>query len=303
MDCDSLIQRLVGPEGLSRPGAPYGLLRVQGPESVDFLHRMCSQDVAGMVAGQVRSAAFLDGRGKLQAVCQLLVDGDTVWVSTQDQLVEFLAEMLERFHFTEDLAIDVPPGFACADVLALQTVDELSAGHGDLPGDGLVRLAGVRNGVHWLRCHGPAARVEAWLAQQVPPAEDPVRACLRYLLREPLVGVDSEANTLALEWPIDDHISTTKGCYTGQEVVARIHTYGHTNRSLCLLEVEGSVPIETSTSIVEIEAGDPVGRVMSSAVVPDGTGQLAFGFLPSDFTTIGTDLALAVRDGRKITVL
>ncbi|MEE2887773.1 MAG: hypothetical protein VX951_10125, partial [Planctomycetota bacterium] len=255
MDYESYVQNVIGSVGLSRSPAPYGLIRVHGPESVEFLHRMCSQDVAGMVSGQVSSSAFLDGKGRLLAVCELLVEGDTVWLSTQDQLVDSLAELLERFHFTEDLVVDVPSGFACADVLALQSLGALPAGQGELSGDGLVRLAGVRNGVHWLRCHGPAAQVESWSVGEVPPAADPARDCLRYLLREPRVGVDSESNTLALEWPIDDHISTTKGCYTGQEVVARIHTYGHTNRSLCLLEIDSGAAIDSATPIVEVEDG------------------------------------------------
>jgi folate-binding protein YgfZ len=303
MDYEDLLRGLLSPEGVSRAAAPYGLLHVQGPEAAEFLHRMCSQDVAGMAVGEVRSAAFLDGKGKLLAVCQLLRDEDSVWLSTQQHLVEFLAEMLELFHFTEDLQISVPADFVAADVVGLAASAVVPAGHGDCDSTGLVRMAGSRDGVHWLRCHGPAAVVDAWLADQVPAVEGALQDCLRFLLREPCVGSDSEPNTLALEWPIDDHISTTKGCYTGQEIVARIHTYGHTNRSLCLLGVESDIPIEATAAIIEVEDGDPVGRVMSSAALPDRDTQLAFGFLPSDFTVTGTVLALAAQDGPRITVL
>lgn len=303
MDYETHSKDLLGSMGRSRQAAPYGLVKISGPDAAEFLHRMCSQDIAGMASGEVRSGAFLNGKGKLLAVCELLLDRETIWLSTQEQLVESLAEMLERFHFTEALTVEAPADLACADLLTLQSLGDLPAGRGDLAGEGLVRMAGVRNGVHWLRCHGPREQVDAWLADRAPRAEDAHLECLRFVLREPRVGADSEPNTLALEWPIDDHISTTKGCYTGQEVVARIHTYGHTNRSLCLLGIEGSQSIEASAPIVEVEDGDPVGRVMSSAVLPDGTGQLAFGFLPSDFIEVGTELALKSLDGPKIVVL
>lgn len=303
MHYEDQLRGLLSPEGCSRAAAPYGVLQVQGPEAVEFLHRMCSQDVAGMALGEVRSAAFLDGKGKLLAVCELLREGDSVWVSTQQHLVDFLAELLERFHFTEDLQISVPTDFVAADVVGVAATGGLPAGQGDCDALGLLRLAGTRDGVHWLRCHGPATAVDTWLADQAPSVDGALRDCLRFLLREPCVGSDSEPNTLALEWPIDEHISTTKGCYTGQEIVARIHTYGHTNRSLCLLGVESDVAIEASAAIVETEDGDPVGRVMTSAVLPDGKQQLAFGFLPSDFTATGTVLALLAQDGPRVTVL
>ena len=256
-----------------------------------------------MAAGEVRPCAFLDGKGKLLAVCQMLTEGDSVWLSTQDHLVDFLAEMLERFHFTEDLAIEAPSGLVCADVVSLQPIGGPDPGSGDRTDEGLVRLAGRRDSIHWLRCHGPRDRVLSWVSGQVPAASAETSGCLRFLLREPRVGADSEPNTLALEWPIRDHISTDKGCYTGQEVVARIHTYGHTNRSLCLLRVDGGGPIEASTAIVETEDGDAVGRVMTAASLPEAAGSLAFGFLPSDFTAPGTRLALATQDGPEVLVL
>jgi glycine cleavage system aminomethyltransferase T len=67
--------------------------------------------------------------------------------------------------------------------------------------------------------------------------------------------------------------------------------------------VESDIPIEATAAIIEVEDGDPVGRVMSSAALPDRDTQLAFGFLPSDFTVTGTVLALAAQDGPRITVL
>ena len=63
------------------------------------------------------------------------------------------------------------------------------------------------------------------------------------LLGDWSVGSELDDRTIALEAPIDDHISTTKGCYTGQEIVARIHTYGHVNRCVVLLRCEADTAL------------------------------------------------------------
>jgi len=115
------------------------------------------------------------------------------------------------------------------------------------------------------------------------------------------VGVDTEPTTLALEADLDDHISTTKGCYTGQEVVARIHTYGHTNRKLCLLRLSPGVAIDAPQPLHEVEDQLAVGRVMRAVVAPGGGCRVGLGFLPKDFQAPGSIVALA--DGGRATVL
>ena len=116
------------------------------------------------------------------------------------------------------------------------------------------------------------------------------------------VGVDTEESTLAAEAAIEDHLSLTKGCYTGQEIVARIHTYGHVNRRLRLLEIDSAEAISVGTVLVEPGAGDPVGRVMSSSLLPDGRRRAALGYLPSDFGEPGSRLRLGTREGPLVQV-
>ena len=90
-----------------------------------------------------------------------------------------------------------------------------------------------------MRSHGAAIRLQA----PPSPLSDGDAECLRLLAGLLRVGVETEPTTLALEADLDDHVSTTKGCYTGQEIVARIHTYGHVNRKACLLHLAPGAPI------------------------------------------------------------
>jgi folate-binding protein YgfZ len=301
---DDLPRRLLGAGPVVRRPAPYALIRVTGPDAVDFLQRMCTQDIAGMAAGEVRPAAFLDGKGRLLALCHAGRCGETVWLSAQTDTAGSLAEMLERYHFSEKLTVallDLP----CAEVLQIGAA--VASQCVELPG-GAIRLSMGRAGVRRERFHAPAAffAERAWQPDDHAILEPDVAEALRLATAEPWVGVDSEPNTLALELPIDDHISLTKGCYTGQEIVARIHTYGHTNRRLCRLGITGTGAIEPGTLLVELdelEAGDPVGRVMSAADIPSADHRLALGFLPTALADPATTLALINRDGPEVTVL
>ena len=99
--------------------------------------------------------------------------------------------------------------------------------------------------------------------------------------------------TLALEAHHDDHSSTTKGCYTGQEIVARIHTYGHVNRKLCLLRLPMGEAINEPVVLHELEDDLAVGRVMHAVPLAQHDMRLGLGYLPPDFQAIGTRLTLA----------
>src|SRR5262245_30867540 len=67
--CDRLTQRLLDRGPWVRQPAPYRLLEVRGPDAVDFLQRLCSQDVQALPAGALAPAAFLDAKGKVAATC------------------------------------------------------------------------------------------------------------------------------------------------------------------------------------------------------------------------------------------
>ena len=297
---EDIPRQILGTGGRSRRPAPYGMVTVSGPDAKGFLQGLCSQDIAGMADGAVRPAAFLNAKGRLLSLCHAGVLGETVYLSTQDHLAADLGELLERFHFSERLEVAVPE-WSCDELVGLprpgaRTTEMLTGG-------GIV-LAIERGGVFRLRYHAPAGSIpKDALPTQGEELGADAAECLRIFSGELLVGRDTETNTLALELPIDDHISTTKGCYTGQEIVARIHTYGHTNRGLRRLGIAGTGPIEPGTALVETDEGEPVGRVMTSADVPGEDARIAFGFLPRVLCEPGTELELGAAGGPAVRVL
>lgn len=265
--------RAAGP-GL-RKGLSYRLVAVTGADAVGFVQRLCSQDVKALAPGACSPVAFLNPKGKLIASGMALRNEAGILLEVERGLAGKLAALLEQFHFAERLEIEPRDGPECTALMGGPEVFELASMQ---PGTcGLSTYAAERHGmcrVHW---HGEAPAVgRAWSEAQA----EAFRICSG-LLR---TGIDADEDTLALEAGLDDHISLSKGCYTGQEIVARIHTYGHVNRRLCLLAME--VPVDAGTSLVDA-AGEAVGRTTSSAPV-DGGGAVALGYVKRDSTALRT---------------
>jgi folate-binding protein YgfZ len=284
-----------------REAAPFGLIEVAGPDAVEFVHRLCSQDVVGLEAERTVPAAFLSPKGKLLATAAVVRAGDRVGLEVPAEQIAAVAELLERYHFSEKLSIERRGDWVCAEILGRASARcGFEAEAGEL-GDRRAVCAAARHGVRWVRVHGPAATV-AGFATEVPPLGDDLAECLRMLAGRVRVGVDTEESTLALEAGLDDHISTDKGCYVGQEIVARIHTYGHVNRRIALLEVEAALAIARGTPLCD-EDGDPVGRLMSAVAIPGSARSLALGFVPEGLVEEPVPLRLGVADGPRVQLL
>lgn len=283
---DPITTALLQDGPFQRSDAPFRLLEVRGPDAGDYLQRLCSADVLALQPGATAPAAFLDGKGKLLVTCLVQRDGESFWLETASEQHDKLVELLDRYHFTEQLAFVVPDGFGCRELVGDAAVVDTNV---PAPSGGR-RFVIARHGVGFVRLHGPSAALPNLDGAAMSPE---LGECLRMAAGFVRVGVESEPTTLALEADLDDHCSTTKGCYTGQEIVARIHTYGHTNRRLCLLHLPAGEPITEPVPLHEVEDDLPVGRVMHAVPVPGRDLRFGLGYLPTDFQGVGTKLSLA----------
>jgi len=297
MAANALIHELLGNGPYEALDPRHRLVRVEGRDAGEFLHRLCTQDIVGMAEGAARPAAFLDAKGKLVATSLVARLDAGYWIETTADQLATLGALLERYHFTEKLTI------AVSDLRSREERVSLAGGAAPVAtcrrDEARLALALDRRGVRFERAY---ASPETPITPAGLPACDGNRYdCARMLAGLVRVGVETEPTTLALEVDLDDHISTTKGCYTGQEIVARIHTYGHTNRKLCLLRLGPGDAIAAPQPLHEMDDRLAVGRVMHCVRLPDRTEHLGVGYLPKDFQAIGTALALA--DGRRVEVV
>ncbi|MCA8977528.1 MAG: folate-binding protein YgfZ [Planctomycetes bacterium] len=285
MSLDAVTSEILAMGPFAREQAPYGLVRVDGADAIDYLQRLCSQDIDGLEPGQLAPAAFLDAKGKVVVTCLAFRHDQTIWLELQAHQQPTLLELLDRYHFSERVTFAAANAGRCHEVV--QAAGGKAGWRGEIAGDAVV-VQCDRRGVNFVRRHG--ATVDAGAAQ---PLSDDLAECLRMAAGFVRVGVDTEPSTLALEADLDDHCSTTKGCYTGQEVVARIHTYGHTNRRLCFLQLNGGPPITAPATLLEPDEGVAVGRVMHAVQVPGRELRYGLGYLPPDFQAPGSRLIVA----------
>jgi folate-binding protein YgfZ len=231
------------------------LVWVEGPDAASFLHGLLSNDVEGLAPGQARAALFLDAKGHIQVDVRVRRDSeDAFTLVAPAALGDRLAELLERYHFSEDL-----------DVIGPEEVDLLSATGvpAEAAGPAQLVLAGAIPGTLDLVVDDADAAIAALGAPEVP-AE--ALEMLRVAAGVPAVGIDTGPSTLVQEVGLqDDAVSFDKGCYLGQETVARVRYRGRVNRLLRGLALGGPVAAGAAVSA----DGREVGRVTSVAVTPD----------------------------------
>ena len=247
---------------LLRAGGPAvargraALVWVEGPDAASFLHGLLSNDVEGLAAGRARPALFLDAKGHIQVDVRVRRDGeDAFTLVAPAALGERLTELLERYHFSEDLEILGPEG---VDLLTVAGVPAAAAGPAQIVLDGT--LPGTLD----LVVDDAGATIAALGVPEVP-AEALEMA--RIAAGVPAVGVDTGPATLVQEVGLQDAaVSFDKGCYLGQETVARVRYRGRVNRALRGIALGGE-PVPAGAPIRA--DGREVGRLTSVALTPD----------------------------------
>jgi len=275
------------------------VLRVPGEDRLGWLHAICSQHVAELAAGESGEALVLSPNGHVEQHWQLTELGDEVWLDTEPGAADTVLGYLLRMRFlkrvdpvvvSQDFGMLAVIGPQAAQVLAgagLPVPDPLAL---PLPGGGLVRrLAGqyqlivaraeLANLAAALRSAG-AAPIGTWPA-----------AALRVAARRPRLGLDTDHRTLPHEagW-IHVAVHLDKGCYRGQETVARVQNLGKPPRRLVLLQLAGDAgQLPPPGSPVERD-GRTVGFV-GTAVQHYEYGPIALAIVKR---TIGPDVVLTV---------
>jgi folate-binding protein YgfZ len=286
-----------------------GMLRVSGSERLRWLNGQITNEVKALTAGAGLRAAVLTAKGHL--VADLVVYGleDSVHIDLQRDRARAVQAAFERHIIADDVQVeDVSDRFARLMLVgpeAQRVLDSaVGAEIGDLPpwrhrearlADVPLRIASSR----WLARPGVdvIAPIEAagrlWEALRRAGRDADLRPvgmrALEWLRVEagwPWFGVDFDGNNLLLESLTPDHVSLTKGCYVGQEVVTRIEHQGHLNKKLCGLVLDGEAMPVCGAGIF---LGDrQVGQVTSALRSPALGRAIALGYLRRECWEPGT---------------
>lgn len=259
---------------------------VEGRDALDYLHSQVSQDLRSLAVGDAAATLVLDPTGKVVALARVLRSGDHAAVVDVDAGVgDALEERLRRFK------IRVQAEISRIDWRCLAVRGEGADGIRATPGAVVVPAWwGDGTAVDLL---GPAPQPPAGVPEGSP--DELERA--RVLAGWPSAGAEITASTIPAELGLEAvAISFTKGCYPGQEPVARLHHRGHPNRGLRVLAIEGGElpPYDAELTL----AGKVVGRVTSAARDPEH-GIVALAYVRREVPVDDT-LALADRSARQL---
>jgi folate-binding protein YgfZ len=251
-----------------------GRIEVTGAEAASFLHRITANDVRALVPGHGSRNLLLSSKGKVLFEFDLARESDGAWLSVPPGRAKPLLTALDTYLFAEkvvlkDTSAEHAPIAICGpkaeEIVARVSGVPLPGGDHDWTraalGSGaltIMRLP-VAGSPGFRLDAGSAGAAALWENLRVAgarPAGVVVRDILRIEAGSALFGVDIDENVYPQEARLESAFSLEKGCYIGQEVVAKIDTYGGLNKRLVALRISHDDPIAPGTRLFREEAGE-----------------------------------------------
>lgn len=241
------------------PEHGFGMITVTGADRAKFLHNFCTQDINGMQPGDCREAFFCNVKGRIVAVAIILCDEDCFRVLTDESRLEFLHQHLDKYLITEDVTLAV--GETTAALLIVGKRETFQP-------DCFIWDNGFPHTTAWVIGEEDelVAEAERLKAAGGVIAGFTAWEIIRLSAMFPRYGVDVFDDNLAQEANRTERaISFTKGCYLGQEPIARLDAMGHVNRQLeQFYWYEDSEQPPVVGKPVLNEAGEEVGAITSA---------------------------------------
>ena len=243
-------------------------ITVSGPQAVEYLQGQLSQEVEGLAPGGSTLSLLLEPQGKISAFLRVTRTGpDSILLDFDAGHGEAVLDRLRRFKLRTKADIEALEGWRC---LALRG-PALSLPAGPPPGEGPAAADPVRAAFDWpglagVDLLGPAPQAPAGIERCDPAAYE----VLRIETGLPAMGRELEERTIPEETGlVGATVSFTKGCYTGQELVARIDSRGgNVPRRLRGGAAGPDGPAEMAPGQTVTAAGQEIGRLTSVALSP-----------------------------------
>jgi folate-binding protein YgfZ len=265
------------------------LVELAGPDRLRLLNGLVTADVKNLAPGTTASGFFTTGQGRILADFQLLAGGESCWLVLPAGTGETIRTHLEKYKVASRVVISVVTdrrhfelrGPRASEVAALPAT----------AGEGFVGSAGAGVSLHLLEALSAEVALSEWLRKEAASGLRRVSAAAVEVARiedgELVFGVDFSGENFPQETGRDSAVSYSKGCYLGQEVVARIHYRGGVQRLPRGLRFDdGRTPDAGAELLFE---GRSVGRATSVTRSPR-FGAIGLGLLHQRAAAPGTRL-------------
>jgi folate-binding protein YgfZ len=292
-----------------------GRIEVGGTEAVQFLNGLITNDVKTLEEGRWMRAAFPNVQGRLIAEARVLrLAGDKFLFDVEAATHTRILKTLERFTLAGDFRVrDLMDQLALVSLQGAQARSVVRTTLGEeaarMERGHILSVKWNDRTLHLIRAShtaedgfdlfvNAADAVSLWAAlcdSGARPFGFDALEILRIEAGEPRYGVDMDETNVVLEAVSDDAVSFTKGCYVGQEIIARIHWRGHVAKKLAGLTFDGQGDAKRDDKIKTAD-GKEIGRLTSQAFSPRLNRQIALGYIKYDYLAPETPVRVSSGD-------
>ncbi|HZX48637.1 MAG TPA: aminomethyltransferase family protein [Nitrospirota bacterium] len=300
-----------------------GKILISGKDRAKFLQNILSQDINKLTPGTGGNATLLNTKGHMLAYMRIYSEEDSFLIDTEPGETDKIIEILNRYLFREDVKIeDVTLKYGLVTVQgprSREIVCRLSGtdikdleecNHLNLTINNInCKIARTTySGEEGYNIYAPWDDIKAVFSSEINPFGLAAYNSLRIEAGIPLYSIDMDEDTIPIEANLDHAISYTKGCYVGQETIARIKFKGHVNRTLTGFSIQlgtefNFVPEKTAVPKTRIipQKGDRIfiiiegteqniGVITSACFSPTLKGSVALGYLRIEHNKPGTEV-------------
>jgi len=278
-----------------------GVIAVSGPDAAEYLQGQLTNDVEALEPGEGQYAALLDRKGHMQSDLRVLRPAaEEILLETEPGAREAVARHLSMYSIGREVAVADRSGETAVLSLIGPRSAEIAHGGAALPehaceevaiGGVACLAAGTAEGIDLIAAADDLPRLrEALLAAGAVEVSEAAAEILRIEAGRPRFGAEMGTETMPAEAGIvEDVVSFTKGCYIGQETVARLHYKGRPNRHLRGLRLSAPAEPGAPLRLGEKEVGQLGSAAVSPALGPIGLAILRREAEPGAELAVGED--------------
>lgn len=283
-----------------------GLIEVSGKEAIQFLNGLITNDVAKLEPYKWMSAAFPNAQGRMLAMVRVLRFEDKFRFLTEAATHEKVFQNLFRFTFAGDFFVeDLSENFASLSFFGEEGTDfnikapidnEIEKAKFDGKRDFIIGALRGGGCDYFLPRDSKESFLGILKKNGSLEISEEIYEVLRIERGIPLYGVDMDETTIVPELGIDGLISYNKGCYIGQEIIARIHFRGHVAKQLTGLILPETVEAsDLKNAELKSTDGKNAGRITSAASSPSLGKTIALAYVRYDYLAEGTEIIIGDR--------
>ena len=289
-----------------------GRILVSGAEVVMFLNGLITNDMKTLPVDSWMPAVFPNVQGRLLASVRVIHRDDGFLIDTESATHETALKLLERFMMAGDFGVaDVTSEFATlslqgkrAEEIIRATVGEAAAkverqqvARTDFAGGQVTAIRATHTAEDGFDLFVDAKAAgdlrDSLTSAGAQGVSSETCEILRIEAGIARYGVDMDETNVVTETNLDDAVSFSKGCYIGQEIIARIKYRGHVAKKLTGIVLEGALALERGVRILADEEKE-IGRVTSSTLSPYLARTVALGYVKYDYLAPGTQVKISV---------